>query len=318
MASNSKKVDSEVISKKIFQATHGSPDHPLKIGEFTIPCYVLENGKRVLVRSSMLSALDMKDGSAAAAIKGDRLVKFISTKSLRDHVPPQLEEVIHNPIQFFTPKGALSSGYEATILADICELVLSVKDINGLNHQQEHIAVRCSILVRGFARVGIVALVDEATGYQDLRSRQALEEILQKFISDQLLAWAKTFPDEFYRELFRLRGLHYSQVSSKRPQYIGKLTNDIVYERLAPGVLEELKRVTPKNEKGRRKHKLFQRLTEDVGHPKLREHLSNIIILMKASPNYNSFYRLLERALPKYGSQGAIDFEFDEDSTSTI
>ena len=290
-------------SDPIVQATHGSPDHPLKIGDLEIPCYVLEDGRRVLVRSSIISALDMSEGSASAATTGDRLSKFIATKSLRESVPPELSKVINHPIKFRTPMGNEAYGYEAEVLADLCEAVLSAKEKGNLNYQQEHIADKCQILVRGFARVGIIALVDEATGYQDVRSRQALEEILQKFISAELLKWAKRFPDDFYRELFRLRGLHYSQITSKRPSYIGHLTNDIVYARLAPAVLEELKRVVPKDEKGRRKHKFHQRLTVDVGHPQLQEHLSNVITLMRAAPNYKTFQRLLDRALPKHDDQ---------------
>src|SRR4051794_37179851 len=98
--------------------------------------------------------------------------------------------------------------------------------------------------MRGLAHVGIIALVDEATGYQYDRARMALEEILEQFISKELLKWAKMFPDEFYHEMFRLKGWEYPQVSTKRPLQAGKLTNDVVYKRLAPGVLEELKRVT--------------------------------------------------------------------------
>jgi hypothetical protein len=287
-------------AETIAQATHGSPDHPLKIGEIEIPCYVLEDGRRILVRSNMLGALNMSEGTAHAATSGDRLVKFISTKGVSQFVDQDLINAVTKPIKFNTPSGGLAQGYEATILASLCESVLKAREEEKLNYQQEHIAQRCEILMRGFARVGIIALVDEATGYQDYRSRKALEEILEQFISDSLAKWAKTFPDEFYRELFRLRGWHYSPLSVKRPQVIGHLTNDIVYERLAPGVLEELKKITPKDDKGRRKHKFFMRLTEDVGNPRLREHLAAVIALMKASPNWNGFYRLLQRALPKF------------------
>src|SRR2546430_16929624 len=93
--------------------------------------------------------------------------------------------------------------------------------------------------------------------------------------------WVQTFPADYYSELFRLRDLDYPAYSVKRPQYFGVLTNDIVYKRLAPGVLAELKRVTPKGETGRHKQKLFQRLTNNVGYPKLREHLGAVVATMK-------------------------------------
>jgi hypothetical protein len=99
--------------------------------------------------------------------------------------------------------------------------------------------------------------------------------------------------------MFRLKGWNYDPGSVKRPSIIGTMTNDIVYARLAPGILEQLKARTPKDEKGRRKHKYHQLLTEDVGHPKLQEHLLKAQVLMDASPNYQSFYRMLQRALPR-------------------
>jgi hypothetical protein len=48
-----------------------------------------------------------------------------------------------------------------------------------------------------FARVGIIALVDEATGYQEVRDHEALQEILKRYISEELLVWVRTFPMEF-------------------------------------------------------------------------------------------------------------------------
>ena len=87
------------------------------------------------------------------------------------------------------------------------------------------------------------------------------------------------------------------------PQYFGHLTNNIVYDRLAPGVKQELKRVTPRDAAGRHKNKLFQRLTEDVGHPRLREHLASVVALMKISKTYEEFERYLDKALPRWEDQ---------------
>ena len=159
--------------------------------------------------------------------------------------------------------------------------------------------------------MGIIALVDEATGYQEVRDRLALQAILEKYISRELMPWTKRFPDEFYKEMFRLRDWQYSPVSVRRPSLIGKFTNDLLYSRLAPGVLAALKEITPRDEKGRTKHRFHQRLTEDVGHLKLAEHLSNIITLMKASAGWPGFYRLVQRALPKHGE--TLPLKFDDE-----
>ena len=92
-----------------------------------------------------------------------------------------------------------------------------------------------------------------------------------------------------------LRGLEYPPAGNEMPQYFGHLTNDIVYARLAPGVKQELKRVTPRDEKGRHRHKLFQRLTDDLGHPRLREHLASVVALMKVSGDYGEFESYLNK-----------------------
>ena len=129
--------------------------------------------ERVLVQNGMITALGMKQGTAGRG-QGNRLVKFMNTKGVSEFVDDELRSVILNPIRFKSPNGAEMDGYNATILADLCDSVLEARKSNNVNYQQQHIAEQCEILVRGFARVGIIALVDEATGYQDFRVRQAL------------------------------------------------------------------------------------------------------------------------------------------------
>jgi hypothetical protein len=186
----------------------------------------------------------------------------------------------------------------------------------GEQHGQKRIAARCDILIRGLATVGIIALVDEATGFQYDRARKALSEILERFISKELVKYSSMFTDDFYREMFRLRGWHYNEGSTKRPIHAAKLTIDLVYARLAPGVFEELKRLTPRNERGRLKHKLFQRLTEDFGHPRLREHLKAVTHLMLAFDDWRDFYRGLQRSFPKYNENLLLSLNFAPDRGS--
>ncbi len=168
--------------EEIPRATHGSKDRPLRIGGMEIPCYVLPDDRRVLYQRAMVAALGMKYGGNRNR-GGDRLANFTAGKALEPYVSPELLRATTNPIKFRTPKGALAYGYDATILVDICEAVLQARVEDKLQAQQEHIAKQCEILVRGFARVGIIALVDEATGYQEVRKRDALEKYLSKYIS---------------------------------------------------------------------------------------------------------------------------------------
>ena len=153
------------------------------------------------------------------------------------------------------------------------------------------------MLVRGFARVGIVALVDEATGYQAVRDREALQAILDKFLRKEFAAWAKRFPDEFYQEMFRLKGWQWKGVKVNKPQVVGHYTKDLVYDRLAPNIIEELERRNPKTPRGHRKVKHHQWLTEDIGVAGLAQHLHALIVLMRSSDTWDQFYAMVERSL---------------------
>ncbi len=153
-------------------------------------------------------------------------------------------------------------------------------------------------LVRGFATVGIIALVDEATGYQRIRAERALTDIIEKFIAKELQPWTKTFPYEFYEQIFRLKGWS-GPDGVKRPSVIGRYTNEIVYNRLDPAVLEELRKKNPIMPSGNRRHRHHQYLTPDLGHPKLKEHLAAVTALMRASSNWDAFQRNLNRAFPQ-------------------
>ena len=294
---------------RILKATHGSADHPLRIGDIEIPCYVLEGGTRVITQGGFTGALNLARGGSMIAGM-NRLELFVSRKSINPFIENHIAERIGKPIPFMTPEGVRALGFEATLLADLCEAVLKAREAGALQPQQLGIAAKCEILMRGFARVGIVALVDEATGYQRDRARLALEEILDKFISEELRKWAKTFPDEFYKEMFRLKGWPYTPWSVKRPGVVGHYTNDWIYARLAPGVLDELRRLNPKLPSGSRKWRHPQWLTEDVGHPRLREHLAAVIALMRASSTYDQFQRSLQRAFPKINT--TLELGLDE------
>jgi hypothetical protein len=184
----------------------------------------------------------------------------------------------------------------------VCDVWLKAREKNALTKIQKPVADRAEILMRGLAHVGIIALIDEVTGYEEIRDELALQAILDAYLRKELAAWAKRFPNEFYQQMFRLKGWQWKGMSVNRPSIVGKFTNDLVYERLAPGVLKELQTRNPKDEKGRRPVKHHQWLTEDVGHPALAQHLHAVIGFMRASSQWEQFYRLMQRAFPKKGN----------------
>lgn len=291
---------SKIGAQALARAEYGDVNRPLRIGNIEIPCYVLADGRRVLAQRGLQTGVGMSRSGGKFGAR--RMLVFVASLAGKGIEVEDLLARINVPIRFIPPHGGNpADGYEATILPDICDAVLEARKRGVLLPQQEHIATQCEILVRGFARVGIIALVDEVTGYRDISARDALTKIIEKFVATELRKWVKTFPAEFYKEMFRLRGWSYADYSSARPAVVGRLTDNIVYKRLAPGVRDELRRLTPRDEKGRLKAHLHRRLTEDIGHPRLREHLAAVVALMKASPSWESFMRSLDMALPKYG-----------------
>ena len=112
---------------------------------------------------------------------------------------------------------------------------------------QEPIAIQAGILLGGLAEVGIVALVDAATGYEKVRARDELQKILAAYIAPELLPWAKRFPDSYYEHLHRVRGWQYKPGSNARTAYIGKLTNALIYQQLPAGVIDELRAKNPRD-----------------------------------------------------------------------
>lgn len=283
------------------QATHGSADKPLRIGNVDLLAYVLQDGTRVLSQATFLEALGRHRKANVRKEGGEeRTPAILQGKSIYPFISKEIIEK-SRPMRFRTQTGSLANGYRAEILPEVCEIYLKARDAGVLPKNQEHVAKQAEILIRGLANVGIIALVDEVTGYQSDRARDALARILERFVAKELRKWVKTFPADFYKELYRLRGWHYADDSSARPAVVGRLTDNLVYRRLAPGVRDELRRLTPRDEKGRLKTHLHRRLTEEIGHPRLREHLAAVIALMRASATWDGFLRSIDMALPKYG-----------------
>jgi hypothetical protein len=169
------------------------------------------------------------------------------------------------------------------------------------------IAAKAQILLDALADVAVIALIDEATGYHKRRAHDALQTILKAYIAAELLPWQSRFPVTFYEQLYKVMGWKYDASSNARTAYVGKLTNKLIYEKLPPGVLDELKRRNPTNpDTKRRKHKHHQLLTTDVGHPHLQNQIISVTTLLRATPagGWRFFETLFNQAFPP--SQGDL------------
>ena len=290
-------------------------DGELNLNGLKISCYVLQDGRRILSTSGMQKALaivnDEKERSSG------RLAEILSSKHVSYCISNENLSAKISPILCY--RGAQKiAGYEASVLPEICEIMLKVRDYAVTNNielgsRQKAVIAQSDIIIRALARVGIIALVDEATGYQYDREKDELQKILKAYISEELLPWQKRFPDVFYKELFRLNGWDFTVNGiKKRPGIIGKWTNMFIYEELPNGVLDELKKKTPKSESGNRTSRYHQLLTLDIGEPNLEKQINKVITLFQVSDNMKQFCDNFKKMKMRQIGQMELPFEFDE------
>lgn len=292
----------------------GAPENPLRIGGAVIDCYVLEDETRVLSQRGMFKGLGVTRGGPRTEKEpsntGAELPRFASQKWINPFISSELEAALKNPIFFQPPTGHTGYGYPAECLVDICDAIIEADKQGATTERQQPMVDNALALIRGFAKVGIVALVDEATGYQELRARTALADILESFLSDYKQKWTKTFPEDFYRQIYRLRGWEWKPWTTRRPSVIANWTDNFVYDRIAPGLTEELRNKNPTNPSGERLTKHHQWLNPEFGHPKLKEHISGVVALMRASSTWDGFIASLDRAYPRFGD--TIQMQLDD------
>lgn len=280
----------------------------LDLSGIKIPCYVLEDGTRVLSGRGMQEALKMVDEDKTTS--GHRIVRYLNQKTLKPFIYSNKEPDHFSPIICYDGNKKIH-GYEATILVDICDGILEARKHINLSPRQVIIAEQCEILVRAFAKVGIIALVDEATGYQYDRERYELQQILKAYISEDILNWQLTFTDDFYREIYRLWGLPFiPKYIKNKPSFIGKLTNKYIYEQLPKGVVDKIKEKTGKTERGNWKYKWHQSLTPDIGREHLKRQIIEVTTLMSVSQSKQQFDSLFNQ---KYHKIVQLELEFNEE-----
>lgn len=298
--------------EKVLLVKYGSDTTTLKLGSLEIPCYVLEDGTRVFSGRGIQRILGSESQS------GQWLSRFVNRGTLSDVFMAgdnSISERVNNPIKFSRKNagGVQSStyGYEVTLLIDLCSAILDENRAGRFNDIT--IVSHADIIIRSVAKVGIIALVDEVTGYNKdkQKAKDELQKFLQSFLNDEAAKWVKTFSDQFFEDLYRMRHWNWDK-TAKRPGVVGTWINDIVYQRIAPAILEELKRRNPKDINGNRKWKHHQLLTSDVGKPKLLQHLEALHALAVVS-NYDwaRFMAYLDRTYPKQYQQ--LQFLFDDE-----
>jgi P63C domain len=296
------------------QATH---DGPLQIGDTVLAAAVLPNGKRLLSQGTFLQALG-RSRTPKAGTGGlttvDGLPFFLSAEVLKPFITDELR-LSTTPIFFRFKSGRRAVGYDALLLPMVCHVYqrlhasiterlaggdeADVAQAKRVYAQYRHIIDACNRLDSGFAKRGILALVDDATGYRGDQLKEDVLRVISAYMSPTLVKWAPKFPPQFFEEIYRLHGWEYKPGSTRNPQYTGTFITRYVYEPLPPGVLEEMKIRLPKNESGNRRAKLWQTLSADTGIPHLDRQINDIITIMRLSEGKDEFIYNFERLFGK-------------------
>ena len=293
----------------------------LDLAGMKLPCAVIQGPKgvqRVLSENGITYAiLGTRSGASkrakkAASEEGALLPLFIAPGQLKPFIDKDLMEGPLTPIDYVDGDRVVR-GYDASVLVAVCEIWLRAREAGALQGQQLGKAQKAEILTRALANTAIVALIDEATGYEKVRPQNALQEYLAHIIRKELAAWVKKFPDEFYENIYKLKGWVWPGMGKNRYSVVGHYTNNLVFERIAPGLLKELHAKSPKNERGNRLNKLHQWLTGDVGDPMLSQHLHSLIMLQRVAIaqgyGWQRFLHMVDQAMPRRGDTLPLPLE---------
>ena len=295
------------------QATH---DGRMQIGDQSLIAANLASGKRLISQGTFLRAIG-RSPNPTAGTGGtlDGPPSFLAAEVLKPFISEELL-ISTTPILFRLKSGSRTVGYDAMLLPMVCEVYLNFRDslhkqiregsavekrqAKAYEKRYRHIIEACDFLTRGLARRGIIAPVDDETGYQNDRVLEDIQKlVIEAYVSPKLQAWTRRFPHEFFQEVYRLYGWAYKPGQITHPSYMGKFINKYVYDALPQGVADELRKTLPKNEKGNRRAKLWQPLTTDTGIPHLDKQINDDMLLMSISDSPDAFDHNWQKAFGK-------------------
>lgn len=258
----------------------------VKIGDMDIECHVLSDERRVFTQREVVKVLSHGRDSG-------NLPRYLERN------PLYTNQFSAGPTVDFRIPGSptIGNGYEATLLIEICELYLEARRQKLLKPSQIKLAIQSEIIMRSCAKVGIIALIDEATGFQQVRKKRALQIKLQAFIAEEMQEWAQMFPPDFWFELARLEGIHYSP--KNRPLRWGKYVMAFVYDSIDKDMGKAMRTINPDPSKGKNDHQLLT----DFGRQQVHDQIQKVVTIMKLCDNMKDFRQKFDRVFKKTALQ---------------
>lgn len=292
--------------REVERATHQGT---LQIADQELECAVLEDGRRVINQASIMSTLG-RSTSSGRRTRNDNRPPFLEANNLLPYFSEELEAILPRIDYRVGDSKGIRSGYNAEILPRVCDVYLSARADGVLAQNQKPAADAAERVVRALSLIGITALVDEATGYQETRAKNELQKLLEIYINEEFHPWVKRFPEVFFKEVYRLHDWEFKPGNHQHPQYTGQFINRYIYEAMPEGVLDRLRELNPIHDSGNRSRKHHQHLTEDQGVRHLERQIQKVITLMQVSEDRKQFQAFFDRASnSQQGHQLMIDWD---------
>lgn len=279
----------------------------LRLGD-GIPCSVLDNKTRVFSVNGLLRAFGSGAKGRRTLEDGTAVPSFLSAANVRPFISNDLIAKLTEPVPYRSMTGgATALGYEATIIRKICDVLLDARAAGVLRQPQLRTAQAAEALLRGFADVGIIALIDQATGYTADQASTEIQRLVSLYVTEAMRPYLPLFRDTFFQQVYRLYGWQYRPGVTQGPRCVAGFITKYVYGYLPPGSLAKLNELNPiigRNSRRRRKH--HQHLTKNIGEPAVDRHLASVTTLMSVSSNKQHFHELMKVAFPRPGEQMAF------------
>lgn len=269
-----KDVDIPTTPYSLFKGT-------LNIGGFEIECHVLSDFRRVFTQREVVRILSNGRESG-------NLIRYLDNNPLIDK-----DLILGQTFPFKIPNTREARGFESTVLIDICDKYLELGKRKLVKASQKKLVAQAEMVIRACAKVGIIALVDEATGYQEYRAKNALQLKLQAFIADEMQTWARMFPSDFWYELARLESIRYSPRS--RPLRWGKYIMMFVYDAIDSDIGKELRKKNPKPRFLKNHHQWLK----EFGREKVNNQIQQVIAIMKLCKDMDDFKKKFKKVFDK-------------------
>jgi P63C domain len=244
----------------------------VEFGNLQVECHVLSDFRRVFTQREVVRVLSdgRESGNLQRYVARNPLFEegYLEARAFRFRIGPSVEAL----------------GYEAEHLIDICDRYIEAKHQGKLRSpSQDKLVRQAEIVMRACAKTGIIALVDEATGFQKVRAQHALQLKLQAFIAEELQEWARMFPDEFWYELARLEGVRYSP--RHRPLRWGRYIMMFVYDAVDEDVGNALREKNPNPRFLKNHHQWLK----EHGRDQVNNQIQRVITIMKLCTNMDEF-----------------------------